>query len=293
MRAPLLGSARNSVALSRRGIVLAFTALALSVLAALGGVLQREGRRGKVLLGATDPFLNNFLAKSKNTGLSEHSYVQSWVKQVKHGGLFHKLHSFERNQKQQRKAWRDKQLSGITEPTGSKSLFNELMKTRSRAVGADSSRAGADRLQQRTDKELGAVDSHGHKHALDFGAFRRHADNIAPKYAGKRTLPVMYHEIPEMDSHVGDLMHELGEAHQPKGRVQEHAQLKQGPTFTTQLAERARTTKALPSEEVAVEREIASAKSAVCCHIFHAGVEQMLPRTCAALETRTCDGLTC
>ena len=36
--------------------------------------------------------------------------MHSWVKQVKHGGLFHKLHTFEKAHKQQRKAWREKQL---------------------------------------------------------------------------------------------------------------------------------------------------------------------------------------
>jgi hypothetical protein len=36
--------------------------------------------------------------------------VNSWVKQVKQGGLFHKLHTFEKAHKQQRKAWREKQL---------------------------------------------------------------------------------------------------------------------------------------------------------------------------------------
>jgi len=99
------------------------------------------------LYGKKDPFLTEFLSKSKNNGLSERKYVHSWVKQVKHGGLFNKLHSFEREHKQARKAWREKQLAGITEPRGGNNLYNELMRTRSRAVGASTSRAGADRIQ--------------------------------------------------------------------------------------------------------------------------------------------------
>ena len=57
-----------------------------------------------------DPFVADFLGKSKNTGLSERKYVHSWVHQIKHGGLFNKLHSFEKSRKLQRRAWREKQL---------------------------------------------------------------------------------------------------------------------------------------------------------------------------------------
>ena len=208
--------------------------------------------------GQHDPFVNDFLSKSKNTGLSERKYVHSWVKQVKHGGLFHKLHAFEREKKQERKAWRDKQLQGITEPDGN-SLFNDLMKTRNRAIGAESSRSGADNLQHRTDQELGARDTHGKKKDIDFGAYRRHADSIAPKYAGKRTLPIMHREIPKMDSKVNSLLHDLGEAH-PDRRAHTRAHTKLKPAATSQLA--SRPSSSMPGEEIAVQQEIAAAKHA-------------------------------
>jgi hypothetical protein len=155
--------------------------------------------------------------------------------------------------------------AGITEPSGN-SLFNELMHTRDRAIGAASSRLGADRLQHRTDQELGARDSRGKKHEVDFGAYRKHADAIAPKYAGKRTLPIVHHEIPKMDPKVGSLMHELGEAHKNRAaHLPEHAQLKgQSKAATSQLAARPFEGSRLPGEEMAVQQEIAAAKKAVC-----------------------------
>ena len=225
----------------------------------------RVASSGQVLLAKKDPFINNFLSKSKNTGLSERKYVHSWVHQVKHGGLFHKLHAFEREHKTERKAWRSKQLAGITEPDGH-SLYNELMRTRSRAVGATTSRAGADRLQHRTDQEMGARNARGQKKVVDFGAYRHHADSIGPKYAGKRTLPVVHHEIPKMDSRVNNLLHSLGEAKPGRGaHNRAHAQLKEaGPmakAATSQLAA-VRGGSGLPGEEMAVQQEIAAAKHA-------------------------------
>ena len=138
------------------------------------------------------------------------------------------------------------------------------MHTRDRAIGAASSREGADRLQHRTDQELGARDSRGKKHEVDFGEYRQHADEIAPKYAGKRTLPIVHHEIPKMDPKVGSLMHELGEAHKKRAaHLTQHAQLKaQGKAATSQLAARPSPSR-LPGEEMAVQQEIAAAKKAV------------------------------
>ena len=152
--------------------------------------------------------------------------------------------------------------AGITEPSGN-SLFNELMHTRDRAVGAASSRQGADKLQHRTDQELGARDARGRKHEVDFGAYRHHADAIAPKYAGKRTLPIVHHEIPKMDPKVGALMHDLGEAHPQRGaHLRAHAQLKaEGKAATSQLAARPAPAH-VPGEEMAVQEEIAAAKKA-------------------------------
>ena len=138
------------------------------------------------------------------------------------------------------------------------------MHTRDRAIGAASSREGADRLQHRTDQELGARDSRGKKHEVDFGEYRKHADAIAPKYAGKRTLPIVHHEIPKMDPKVGSLMHELGEAHKKRvAHLTQHAQLKgQVKAATSQLASRPSPGR-LPGEEMAVQQEIAAAKKAV------------------------------
>jgi len=249
--APLMGGA--SPRKHRVGVLIA--ALAASALAALVYQTRRVESTSE-LYGKKDPFLQNFLGKTKNTGLSERKYVHSWVKQVKHGGLFNKLHTFEREHKQERKAWREKQLAGITEPSKN-SLFNELMKTRSRAVGASTSRDGANRIQHRTDQEMGARDSHGKKNVVDFGVYRKHADAIAPKYAGKRTLPIVHHEIPKLDSRVSSLLHDLGDARPKRGaHMPQHAQLKNiVKAATSQLA-------ALPGEEIAVEQEIASAKHA-------------------------------
>jgi hypothetical protein len=245
------------------GAALAVFGLSLTVLAAL--VVQTHWVSSSVLLGKKgDSFSKDFLAPAKNTGLSEHKYVHSWVHQLKHGGLFHKLHAFEREHKTERKAWRSKQLASITEPDGH-SLYNELMRTRSRAVGAATSRASADRLQHRTDEEMGARNARGKKNVVDFGAYRHHADAIAPKYAGKRTLPIVHHEIPKMDSRVSSLLHDLGEAKPKRGaHARAHSKLKEevgrGKASTSQLA--AVPGNGLPGEEMAVQQEIQAAKHA-------------------------------
>jgi len=162
------------------------------------------------------------------------------------------------------------------------------MHTRDRAIGAASSREGADRLQHRTDQELGARDSRGKKHEVDFGEYRKHADAIAPKYAGKRTLPIVHHEIPKMDPKVGSLMHELGEAHKKRAaHLTQHAQLKgQVKAATSQLASRPSPGR-LPGEEMAVQQEIAAAKKAVrVCVCMHPHIQHTHTHACLT-DTRT------
>ena len=150
--------------------------LAAALFATVLCVLVQQARRVE-LAESSRSFVDNFLSKSKNTGRSEHAYVKSWVQQVKRGGLFGKLHSYEHKVQHSRKMRKDRALAGITEPMGSHEMLDSLMRTRSRAVGGESSRKGADALQRRTDKQFGANDG-GHRHE-DFGAYRRHADAVA------------------------------------------------------------------------------------------------------------------
>jgi len=111
---------------------------------------------------------------------------------------------------------------------------------------------------------MGARNARGKKNVVDFGAYRHHADAIAPKYAGKRTLPIVHHEIPKIDSRVSSLLHDLGEAKPKRGaHARAHSKLKEGDrgkAATSQLA--ALPGAGLPGEEMAVQQEIQAAKHA-------------------------------
>ena len=233
--------------------------LAAALCATVLCVLVQQARRVE-LAESSRSFVDNFLSKSKNTGRSEHAYVKSWVQQVKRGGLFGKLHSYEHKVQHSRKMRKDRALAGITEPMGSHEMLDSLMRTRSRAVGGESSRKGADALQRRTDKQFGANDG-GHRHE-DFAAYRHHADAVAPKYAGKRTLPVMRAEIPKMDSRVGKLMHELGEARPSRGVGASKRKLRGGHAVALKQQLREVGKGHLSGEEQAVRQEIEAAKRA-------------------------------
>jgi len=74
---------------------------------------------------ASDSFMDSFLRKSKSSVLARRGKVQAWHKQVEKGGLFARMHALERHDKAAKKAWRNKALESITEPS-SKSMIAEL-----------------------------------------------------------------------------------------------------------------------------------------------------------------------
>ena len=102
------------------------TAAAVSLLAlAFLAVAWHATKAGERSVLSGDSFVDSFLRASKNSMLARRGKVKAWHKQIEKGGLFARMHALERHDKAAKKAWRNKALASITEPS-SKDMIKQL-----------------------------------------------------------------------------------------------------------------------------------------------------------------------
>merc|ERR1719199_1512936 len=127
------------------------TAAAVSLLAlaflAVAWHATKEGERS-VLSG--DSFVDSFLRASKNSVLARRGKVKAWHKQIEKGGLLARMHALERHDKAAKKAWRNKALASITEPS-SKDMIKQLESMQTRAEGGSSFKEAVSNLERKAD----------------------------------------------------------------------------------------------------------------------------------------------
>ncbi|KAJ1473432.1 hypothetical protein T484DRAFT_1836228 [Baffinella frigidus] len=142
---------------------------------------------------SSDSFIDSFLRKSKSSVFARRGKAKAFHNQVEKGGLFARMHALERHDKAAKKAWRNKALESITEPS-SKGMIAELEAVQTRATGGSSFKSAVNNLEHNADRETGRASDRrqargGYHHAARHHAARRHSSRAAVPDAEPTEIP--------------------------------------------------------------------------------------------------------